>query len=361
MKSLFPISCLIILVFTACKGKTEYTFPKTSSITESVYSSGIIKSDDQYNFYAQVSGLVKEVFVEVGDTVKIGDPILRIENERQQINNQNALLSANYYTSSSNQKQLDNLLNSIDIAKAKKKFDSLQYQRQVTLNDNGVGVKTELEISKFNYDNSVVNYYSAVNQLAEFKRQLGFNSSQALNNYKISAINERDYTIVSQIDGIVYDLNCLIGEVVNPQMPLGTIGSSNLFLMEMLIDESDILQIALGQKVFVKLDSYDEIVHESVISKIYPFMNVDSKSFKIEATFVDPPKILYPNMNFEANILIQSKEDVLLIPREYLIDGSIVIKANGDSVIVETGLKDYGMIEILKGVSKSDEIVLPEK
>jgi hypothetical protein len=77
-------------------------------------------------------------------------------------------------------------------------------------------------------------------------------------------------------------------------------------------------------------------------------MNVQSKTFTIEAEFVQAPKVLYPNISFEANVLINTKKDALLIPRNYLLNDSIVENKSGEQLIVKTGLKDYQMVEILQ-------------
>jgi HlyD family secretion protein len=354
---------IVVLIFGqyACGKKQESTSPQISDITESVYSSGIVVSKDQYSLYARVSGVVKEIMVEVGDTIHKGDTLLLIENKAQQINNENAQLSERFYSVNNNKDQLANLENSIRVAKQKKEFDSLQYVRQKKLFEDGVGVEVDLEISKLSYENSVINYHTAVNQLSEFKRQLNFNSSQARNNVRISSVSKSEFILLSEIDGLIYGLDCSVGELVSPQRPLGMIGSARQFILEMLIDESDIMDVHVGQEVVVTLDSYENEVFEAFVTKIYPLMDLTSKSFKIEAEFVDPPAVLYPNMNFEANIIINSKEDVLLVPREYLIDEKYVLLENGDTIKVETGLKDYQMIEVLSGISESDRIILPEE
>jgi hypothetical protein len=84
-----------------------------------------------------------------------------------------------------------------------------------------------------------------------------------------------------------------------------------------------------------------------------------NKTFLVEADFtVGPPKV-YPNITFEANILVKRKENTLLIPRNYLQNDSLVTKENGEQVSVQTGLKDLQMVEILNGIDASDVIVKP--
>jgi hypothetical protein len=79
----------------------------------------------------------------------------------------------------------------------------------------------------------------------------------------------------------------------------------------------------------------------------------------VEAEFVKKPERLYPNITFEANIVIEEKSGAMLIPRTYLLQDSMVIKSNGDTVQVKTGLKDYRKVEILSGITPDDELIKP--
>ena len=80
----------------------------------------------------------------------------------------------------------------------------------------------------------------------------------------------------------------------------------------------------------------------------------------VEAEFIQKPDQIYPNITFEANIIIQEKSGALLIPRTYLLKDSLIIKSGGDTVIVKTGLKDYQKVEILSGIKSDDELLKPE-
>ena len=128
----------------------------------------------------------------------------------------------------------------------------------------------------------------------------------------------------------------------------------------MQVDEYDIVNIAIGMKVVVVLNSYKDSIFNAVVTKINPIMNVQSKTFTIEAEFVNQPDILYPNISFEANILLREKDNALLIPRNYLINDSIATDKSGKKLRVKTGLKDYQMIEIISGVDENTELIKPK-
>jgi multidrug efflux pump subunit AcrA (membrane-fusion protein) len=150
-----------------------------------------------------------------------------------------------------------------------------------------------------------------------------------------------------------------IGEIVNPQTPIAVIGNYQDFVLELQVDENDILRVQNGQKVILTLDSYKNQSFEAKVTKISEIMNERSKTFVVEAKFTKAPPKLFPNITFEANILLSKKENALLIPRNYLKQDSIVTLASGEERVVKVGLKDFQKAEILSGLKATDEIVKP--
>jgi RND family efflux transporter MFP subunit len=357
-KSILPLT---FLLFISCGNKKESITPMIQPITESVYASGTLKSKNQYQVFPNVSGIIDAIFVKEGDTVKVGQPILKIYNMVQELNKENAELSAAYSDFNSNKGKLDDAFLAIGLAKDKMYNDSLLFNRQETLKAQGIGTEIEYEQSMLDYHNSKNAYYSAKVRYDDLKRQIDFNSAQSKKNVQISSTLANDLTVVSQINGVVYNLTKEVGEMVNTQTALAVIGDATEFEMEMQVDENDILRIKIGQQVFVTLDSYQDLSFEGSIIEIDPMMNQSTKTFTVTAIFLQQPEVLYPNMNFEASIVIQTKKDALLIPRNYLFQDSLVIKSSGDTVAVKTGLKDYKMVEILSGISATDEITKPAK
>ena len=109
------------------------------------------------------------------------------------------------------------------------------------------------------------------------------------------------------------------------------------------------------------MDSYKGKVFEATVSKIDPLMDEHSRSFTVEAEFTKQPPALYPFLTVEANIIIQTKEKALLIPRNYLIKDSLVMIGKDKTKAVVTGLKDYQQVEIIKGLTADDVIYQPKQ
>ena len=71
----------ISIFLLACNNKQPRTKVSVSTITESVYASGIVKAQKQYNVFTTVNGILKEIYVTEGDPEKKGDPLFLIENQ----------------------------------------------------------------------------------------------------------------------------------------------------------------------------------------------------------------------------------------------------------------------------------------
>ena len=354
MKQLFLI-VLLSYSLVSCKNKQEKTQPIIEKISESVYASGIVKSENQYQVYATVNGLIQEILVNEGDLVREGTPIIRILNVASKLNAENAQLAANL--ANANQDKLNELKANIEIAKIKMKNDSVLAARQKILWAQQVGTLVELEQREVVYKNSLTMYEVALLRYNDAKKQLNATAQQSINNLQISSTLQDDFTIKSETDGKLYAVLKEKGELVSPLSPLAVIGSANNFVLELQVDENDITKIKKGQKIVLSLNSYKDQVFEARVEKINTIMNERSRSFTIEAVFVVKPPTLYPNLTVEANIIIRTKDKALTIPRGFLIDESYVLNEDNEKVKVEVGLKNYEKAEILSGITSKDIIL----
>ncbi len=355
MKILVPI---LLLLVVGCGSKSETIHPKIQDISSSVYASGTVKSKSQYQAVPLVSGIIRDIYVDDGDYVKKGQLLFRIDNSAQLINEENAALSASYYDLSSNQDKLEDARNSIRLAREKLKTDSLMYVRQLNLFNQNVISKVELEQRELAYQSSQNAVSNAIIRYNDLKKQINFSAKQSKNNLALSSKSASDFEIRSDINGRVYSVLIERGMLVNPQVPVAILGSADSFVLEMQVDEYDIAKVDLNMRVLITMDSYKGQVFEAKVSKINPLMNERSKTFKVEATFINPPKRIFPNTSFEANIVIESKKKVLTIPRSYLLKGDSVLLANGTRKKVEVGLRDFELVEIRSGLKPNDEIIL---
>lgn len=344
----------------ACSKKEASISPTSGNITESIYASGTIKSADQYQAFVSVSGIIEEIYVKEGQQVSIGTPLLRISNETQKYNLENAQLAANFNDVANNQGKLTEAEAIVQTAKAKLKLDSSLYSRQKALWSQQVGTRIEFEQKELNYQSSKANYLSANQRYKDLKRQINFGAAQTKKNVQISARQNEDFILKSKVNGTVFSLLKEKGELVSPQTPIATLGNSKNFRLEMQVDEHDIFKVKLGQKVAITFDAYKNQYFEAEVNKIASIMNERNKTFLIEAQFTKAPEKLYPNVTFEASIILQSKQNVLILPRNYIKNDSIVTLVDGSKRIVKLGLTDFQKAEVISGLSAKDQVIKPE-
>ena len=355
---LLAIGLLVLLL--SCGTKSDKIYPTRTQLTESVYASATVQPDSLYQVYAAVGGILERNLVEEGDAVRKGDAIAQIDNNTPKLNMENARLNLelardNY---SGNNAVLSGLQDEIDAAKLKMKNDSANYFRQKKLWEQKIGSEVEYDNRKLAYELSSSNLVVLLGNYERIKNELKTKLIQAENNYKTAMIATRDFTVTSKINGTVYELYKNQGENVSILEPVATIGSSDKFVIELLVDEVDIVKLRLGQKALITLDAYQSQVFEATINKIYPRKDQRSQTFRIEAVFRSAPEVLYPGLAGEGNIIISEKEDVITIPKDYLIEGNKV-KTEEGIVEIELGIQNLDRVEVVSGLDENTYILRP--
>lgn len=353
---------IILLLLVSCSSDSEKILPLETTMTESVYSSVIVQPDSLYQAYAAVGGILDHNLLEEGDIVSKGQPILQITNNAPKLNTDNARLALQLARDNyeGNAAVLSSIQDEISAMKLSLQSDSINFFRQKNLWEQQIGSKIDYDNRKLAYELSQNKLLLLKNKYKRTKNELETQLRQAENNFKTSQIASKDFTVTSKINGKVYALFKNPGEIVTMMDPLAAIGSKNIFIVEMLIDEVDIVKIKKGQKALITLDAYNSKVLETTINKIYPSKDQRSQTFKIEAIFNEIPEILYPGLAGEGNIIIAQKSKVLSIPKEYLIDGNKVQTKNG-TVIVTIGLQSMDKIEIISGIDADTYIYKPKE
>jgi len=355
MKILYVL--LTVLVFSSCSNDENKILPTERSLTESVYSSVTIQPDSLYQVYAIVSGILDANLVEEGDLVTKDEHIFQIINNTPKINTLNAKLALNLAQENYNGRAavLGGIEDEIEAARLTNKNDSINFFRQKNLWNQNIGSKVEYDRKKLNYQLSSNQLKLLQSKYYRTKNELLTAVKQAQNNYQTASITSKDFTVDSKIDGKVYALYKEPGEIVTNMEPLASIGSAERFVIELLVDEVDIVRIELSQEVLINLDAYNEAIFKGKITKIYPKKDERNQTFIVEANFIEQPKVLYPGLSGEANIIIAIKAKVLTIPKAYLNDDNTVNTDNG-VVSVETGFQNMDYIEILSGITKNTYI-----
>jgi HlyD family secretion protein len=342
------------IIFLGCKESEEGIKAEYRDLTVAIYSTTDIKPRHVYTVYPQVSGVIESSILSEGLPVKKGDVLFRIKNKQALVNQETerlrySLAAENY---SGETTQLRELEKEIENARITLKNDSILYERRKRLWAKDLTSKQQLEAAQVKFETSKNTKNALINRYQRLEKELNNRLKLAQNNYTIRSLQEEDYSTNAMMDGTVYEVYKEIGETVNPQVPVALIGSTNDYVLFLQIDEVDIQEVFVGQRLVTSLDAYPNKSFEAKVTSIYPRKDDRSQTFTIEAEFAEPPSNLYYGLSGESNIIVQEKSDVLCLPSHYVTtDGKV--KTKDGMKRVDTGLRSLQYVEIIAGIDSS--------
>ncbi|MBP6574380.1 MAG: efflux RND transporter periplasmic adaptor subunit [Flavobacteriales bacterium] len=356
-----PLIFLVALLFAACGNDAETITPTVGPITESVYASGVVKAEGQYQVFPTVNGTVVELLVKEGDTVKAGQSLLRIDDRTSSLTSRTAeaqvrLLERN---ASETGPVLAQLKEALGQARDKAEVDSVNYARQVALWSQQIGSKNELDQRELAYTTSKAARNRAVQALDEARNRLRTELDVARNNAAMGSAGNDDRTPRSLMDGVVYDLMIEPGELATTQRAVALVGRADQFIVELEVDEYDITKVKPGLAVRISLDSYNGYAFQGKVTRIVPNMDLRSRTFRVEAVFTELPPRLFPNLTVEASIVLNFKDSALTIPASYLLEDHYVLTGPEQRTEVVIGARDLERVEVISGIDANTTLYKP--
>jgi len=173
--------------------------------------------------------------------------------------------------------------------------------------------------------------------------------------------------IYAPFDGAVFTSALSEGELANPGVAAISIIKSD-YIIKSNINETDILKLTVGGKVEITLDAYPEDTFMGNIIEISPISQnlggIVSFEITVRPEEQDNRKLFY-GLSANLSITISKAESILYIPIEAVYDRdnkNYVYVLSEDSKIekreVTTGLYNYDYIEIKKGLSEGETIIV---
>ena len=353
----------VVFLLHACGGGKKTIFPVHKDLTQAVYASGKLFPKNHYKIYAKFPGYVKTIHINVGSVVKAGDPLLTIRNDQSEFSVATAknALDLAVKNASVNSPLVQSLKNEMNSQRAKYELDSVNYLRYATLIKQQATTQVMADQAKSQFEISKQSWLRSINSYNSTRDRLNTEAANAELQYRTLQANRNEYIILADQDGMVYDIDVNLGEMIPLQKPVMEIGDSNQFELELNIDETDIFLVKPGQKIVFTVDAYRDDVFSGSIKEIYPRISQGNKTSKVIAEIMQTAdKKFYSSLSAEANIVISSKKNVLVVPREFILEGNKVkIKGKEELVQVKKGAEDIEFVEILEGIDESAELVMP--
>jgi multidrug efflux pump subunit AcrA (membrane-fusion protein) len=356
---------IALLIFISCnsEGGKESIKPRVTDVTELVYASVLVKPRLSYFPQPERSGIIREIFVDEGEIVEAGQLLANISASAE-ITDRITTTEINLQEARDNFQGENSKLKNIDlemkIMREQFLLDSLNYVRQKSLWAQNIGKKIDLDKAELSYNVSKNKVNILKKEKAQAIKELENRYKKAVSAAKAERTQLDYFALRSNMKGIVYALNKKEGELISTQEWFAEIGSTDDFVVEMDIDEEDVTKIEIGDTVAITLNAYAREVFTAVVSKVYPKKDETTQTFLVESIFIKPPPRLYNGLSGEANIIVNKKENALVIPSDYLMAGSKVLTNEGERSVI-TGIKNMEFVEIISGIDTASLLLKPKE
>lgn len=361
MKSYKYLTALIVvIIITACGKKTEETKPIRKDVTETIFASGVLEAKNTYSLTAQTDGYLEQINFDEGDIIPVGKVMAVIDNKENNFNTQSAealykIAKSNTYA---NAPALLQAKNTIVVNQTKMEQDKLQYQRYQKLwNENSVA-KIDFENAELQYKTSKANYENAIENYKLLQQQA---EQSVISNKVQKNINEvllNHNQIKAVVSGKVYKKYKQIGDYVKKGDIIAQIGEANIIYAKVNIDEGNIDKVKLGQKAVVQLNTNKNKIYEGQVAEIYPSFDESSQSFICKIALPKLPNTVIINTQLQANIIVSSTKNALVIPRNYIdFGGNVQIKGKKEKTKVTTKFISSLWVEIIDGIDENTTLL----
>jgi len=379
------VALIVTGVVIASAGGTKIDPSKLAKVekgdlAKSVVATGKIEPITKVEVKSKASGIVKKLFVEYGDRVKVGQPLAQLDKVeiQAQVDQSRAALEAAEANLKSSQ---------ADFERAKVDAEGPDVPPLKRAYDRAIGMAKEGVVSQSALDDAQKNYELALNKQNVAKAQVTVLKAKIAQAQAVVAQDQANlkqleeqlsYTdIVSPLDGIVLSRDVEIGDAVSSILVLGstatlvmTLGDTSEVYVKGKVDESDIGKVYLGQPARIKVESFKDKTFTGKVTKISP-MGVEKDNvttFEVRVSINNPEGMLKAMMTANAEIILDEHKGVLQIPEGAIIydkdkNASVEVpdpkgKDGKRKVAVNIGISNGAKTELLKGLKEGDQVVL---
>lgn len=338
------------------------SFVEKNDVEELLKLKAVLEGTESTEVVSKLHYEVKELLVKEGDKVKKGQLLAVLDSS--DILEQMSLSKGDQTLLQTQQKELleDR---QVEYDKAKKEYDDLK-----GLFDIGAASQSELDDAKRKLDD--IPSKDGVAVLSDAERQTMENTNRKVS---IEAKTLEDCQIRSMIDGTVTRVNTKVGRFADDtedEKPMFVIENIDKLQMKVLVNETDIAKVQIGQKVDITADILDGEIVEGVVSRISPTGeskdgNSNDRVIPVYIEVIGNNEKLIAGITAKATIYIAKAEQAITVPYEAVSEledeSTVVYVVNEDNTIhivpVTVGLETDLLIEIKDGgLTEGQQIVL---
>lgn len=323
------------------------------SITNTVMATGTVEPVMEVEVGTQVSGIIDKIYVDYNSEVVKGQLLA----EMDKVNLQAELASKEAQLAS---------------VKSEYEYQLNNYTRSKVLHEKQLISDTDFETATYNYEKAKAGYEQNQSDMVRVRQNL---------NYAI---------ITSPIDGVVINRAVEEGQTVAAGFSTPTLFTiaNDLTRMRVIadVDEADIGQVEVGQKVAFTVDAYPDDMFEGEVTQVRLEATVTSNvvTYEVVISAYNPDLKLKPGLTATVTIHTLERPNVLAIPAKALrfipdekqlaalqltaqdfqamapAGKRVVWQKTGNELVpkqITTGASTLNMVEVTEGLSDGEEVV----
>ena len=329
-----------------------------------VSASGEVKPKTYVNIGANAFGKIIKLYVKEGDRVKKGQMLAQLENVQSSadVNATRASLDAASTDAVAADAGMRTSMADLNRAKSDYERAKLDWERAQGLYKAALIAKSEYDSSNAAWQTADAGLAQAQARLAQAKAQKDSadkHISQIRANLTRAADVLQKTVYQAPYDGTITNLPVREGETVvvgiqnSPGSTLMTLADMAVITAEVRVDETDIVNVRLGQPAEVTIDAIPEESFQGssngnwrqrdcALDRRFHFAatsaSQEAKDFKVVVTLDEPPQNLRPGLSATAKITTASKTNVLSIPIQALaVRREDELKPAGKEFWISTG------------------------
>jgi HlyD family secretion protein len=365
----------------------------------SVVATGSVVPVSTVEVKSKASGLVKNLMVEEGDAVRAGQTLIELDKELLQAQLREA--EANLMAAQARLQEAESEVSSAATMKKKLQLDlrnlegnlefiGRQLKRQENMFDEKLIPRSDYEKTERDLQDASLKAEALKSELLMQDARIQ-GATKAVNRVRAEVVqseanldrqreNLSNATITSPIAGKLLKRHVEVGDAVSSILQLGsqatlllTLGDMTEVFVEGRVDEADIGKVFVGQECRVKVDSYRERTFPGRVTRIAPMgEKIDNViGFKVRVSITDTEQILRAEMSANAEIIIQEKRNILIVPESAIIYDKLrktyaqVYDPSAEGmkrrVPIEVGISNGTSTEVVGGLTDGDQVVRGDK
>lgn len=366
--------------------KVDLQSVKRGNLEDTVEETGVIKTRQDRKIISTVTGKVQQLLVEVGDEVKAGAVLLRIDPEEMNIQlrgleAQREALAAQYREAVKpmDQEEIRKLQIEVETSQIRYEEAKRQAENNELLYKEGAVSFEEYRKARVNLD-----VESAALKLAKLNLEVGqksasehvraqFEGQMKQLDAQIALLQRQmgDLEIKVPIDGMILVKYIEAGSYIQPGMPLFDIGDRGQLYIESDILAGEMAEVREGLPVEISNEDLKIAGLSGTITKIYPVafskvsdLGIEQKRIRIEVSMQDGITALRPGYDMDLKIITDRKENILLIPDSavFEINGEdhVFVNQTGKAALrkIRKGISQRDQVEVLEGLQEGEEVIL---